>query len=617
MLLILISFTSFFYKKYSILFINFILLGWIYYQQHNQIPKNHFQNLVLENNYYKALIIEKGKVSENGFTSFLTEIQSTFNDSLAINTSGKSIIYLKDVVGLLPGTTIIFKKNFDTIPTPKNPYAFDYAHYLKRKKIYHHIFLKNFKIIQSSQWNFFIFCNYIRGKIIQKIELQYGRNDTTGIIKAMLLGEKHDLSFDLKQYYSKTGTMHLLAISGLHTGIIYGCFYLFLYFFTFLPKGNVFRIVISVLLLWLYASITGFSTSVCRATLMITLFQIAHLLNRDTHSLHTLSLSAFILLLINPNFLFDVGFQLSYSAVLSILVFFPYLQNLIRFRYAIIRFYYHAILISIIATIGTLPFTLYYFNSFPSLFLISNLIITPLFGFIMGLGLMVLFFLIFSIRISFLETLFFEIISLMNDFISWIYHLNLQMEFIHFSKSQIFLSYLVIINFYLFLERKKYFYLYISCSLLLNVQFIHIYKKIIHYKTSEFLIFHSPKNSIIGIKSGEKLTIFSEKIISKKDYHYILRPYVINQFINQIDYLHLYDSINDSYIKTKNIFHFKHQTIWINPSKQIFRNDDYVFISNFNLLGIKQKNVITNRYHILDSIYQIPKKGAFRLQISF
>ncbi|APD07484.1 ComE operon protein [Flavobacteriaceae bacterium UJ101] len=617
-LLISITLISFLLKQYLILFINFIFIGWIYFQQYNQIPKNHFQNTSLKNSYCKALIIEKGSLSESGFSSFQAEIQSVFNDSIAINTSGKAILYIKDSVGLLPNTTLIFKNDFDSIPTSKNPYAFDYANFLKKKKIYHHIFTQNIKQIPSSNLNFFAYCHYTRYKIIQKIEKKYGHHNEVSIMKAMLLGEKDHLSFNLKQHYSKTGTMHLLAISGLHTGIIYGCLYLLLYFLTFLPKGTILRITISLLLLWLYASLTGFSASVCRASLMITIYQLSTLLNRDTNSIHTICLSACILLIINPNFLFDVGFQLSYSAVLSILLFFPYFQNSITFQHPILRFYYHATLISIIATIGTLPLSLYYFNSFPTLFLVSNLVITPLFSIIIGLGLIVILFLLLDIPFSFIEILFFKVLSLMNSFISWGYDLNLQIETIYFSKTQVALSYLVIFSFYFFLKRKKYLYLYGICILLLGIQSIYIYQKITRYTISEFIIFDSYKNPIIGIKKGNKLTIFSEHDISTKEYYYILHPYITYQFISHIQYHHLNDTIQIPYLKTKNIFQFKNQIIWINPPKQIANKKDYIFITDLNLLkNIDKKNVITHRYHISDSIYQTPKKGAFRLQISF
>ncbi len=609
---------SFIIKKPFILFFNFILLGWLSVQNYNQIPKNHYQNVLLENSYCEALIVEKGKTSQNNFTSFQVEIQSVFNDSICIQSSGRALVYLKDSIRLLPNTTILFKNVLDSIPTPKNPYSFDYASFLKRKRIYHQAFLHDFMLSPSLNWNFIAFSNNIREKITEKIELRYGKNEESTIVKAMLLGEKDDLTFAVKQSYSKTGTMHLLAISGLHTGIIYGCFYFALYFLTFLPKGKTLQIVSSILLLWGYASITGFSASVCRASLMITLFQLSHLLNRDTNSVHTICVSAFILLIVNPNFLFDVGFQLSYSAVLSIILFFPYFQNSITFRYTILRYYYHAILISIIATFGTLPLTLYYFNSFPTLFLISNVVITPLFGFIMSFGLIILVLLLLQIQFPFLEFLFLEVISFMNSFISLAYNLDLHIETIYFSAIQVVLSYFILIAFYFFLKRKKYIYIYISCGLLLSVQCVYLYHKVMRYHLSEFIIFDSYKNPVIGIKEANKLMIFSENDISKKDYYYILYPYITHQYINQVHYYHLKDSFEGFFIKTKNIFQFKNQIIWINPPNAITKEEGYVFVSDSKLLKKRfKKNVITNRYHISDSIYQIPKKGAFRLQVSF
>ncbi len=609
---------SFLFKTYFLLLLNFIALGWITFQSYNQIPENHFQNISLKDRYCKAILIQKGKESEKKFTAFTAEIQLVFNDSVSIETSGKALLYLKDASDLSPNDIIIFKNTFDSIRTSKNPYTFDYASFLARKRIYRQAFINHFTSSSVSENQFLPYFLSFREQLVQKIELTYGKNEETHVMKALLLGEKSDLSFDLKQSYAKTGTMHLLAISGLHTGIFYSLLYFFLYFFRFFSYGKVVQIILSLLLLWGYASITGFSASVCRAGLMITLYQLTLLFKREPDSIHILCLSAFLLLLINPNFLFEVGFQLSYSAVLFMVLFFPYFQNVIPIKNRLFRFYYQATVISILATLGTLPLTLYYFNSFPTLFLLSNLVITPLFGFVIGLGIIVLALLLFSVSVSFLEDAFFTVIKFMNHFISWIHHLNFQIEAIYFSKDQVILLYGVLFIFYLFFKRKKYLYAYIACCFISCIQLLYFQEKTTHYKTQEFIIFDSYQNAIIGVKNRDTLDIFSQKDLSKKEYHYIIEPYLTHQFIRTPRYYTLQDSIHSSYIKTEHIFYFQNHTIWIDPPKFIGNDDDYIFVLNPKTRNQNfKKNVITHRYHISDSIYQTVKNGAFRLQVSF
>lgn len=617
-LLVGITSFSFLLKKYFLLLLNFVILGWITFQHYNRIPENYFRNITLEDSYCKAILLKKGRETEKNFTSFTAEIQMVFNDSATIKTSGHTLLYLKKASGLLPNDVIFFKNNFDSIRTPKNPYAFNYASFLANKRIYSQAFIQDFTTSVVPEKYFSGYFLSFREKVVQKINGIYGKNNETDVMKALLLGEKSDLSFDLKQSYAKTGTMHLLAISGLHTGIIYSFFYFFLYFFRFLPYGKSIQIITSLVLLWLYASITGFSASVCRASLMITLFQLTILFKRDADSMHILCLSAFILLCINPNFLFDVGFQLSYSAVLFIVLLFPYFQNGISIKNRFLRFYYHATVISILATLGTLPLTLYYFNSFPTLFLLSNLIITPLFGFIIGLGIIVLVLLLFSVSIPFLSDGFFMIIKFMNYFVSCIHHFDFQIENIYFSKWYVILLYGVLFLFYLFLQRKKYFYGYVACGFIIGIQFLYFQEKINHYKIQEFIVFDSYQNAILGVKHHDTLDIFSQKKFSKKEYEYIIKPYITHQFIHTIRHYKLHDSVSIPYTKTPHIFNFKNHRVWIDPPNFMGKEDDYIFTLNYKNLNLKsKKNVITHRYHISDSIYQTVKNGTFRLQVSF
>lgn len=191
--------------------------------------------------------------------------------------------------------------------------------------------------------------------------------------------------------YSKTGTMHVLSVSGMHVGIV---FLVLSFLFKPLDKFHAlsyFRIFLIVPAIWFYAMISGFSSPVCRAALMISLVVIGKVLHRNLNSYHIIAISAFFLLLYNPFFLFDVGFQLSYLAVFGLVYFHPKLYQLFHFHNKIFDYLWSYCALSIAAQLATFPLGLYYFHQFPLYFLLSNLLILLPVTLIMYLGILLLF----------------------------------------------------------------------------------------------------------------------------------------------------------------------------------------------------------------------------------
>ncbi len=617
-LLLFINWVGFLFKKNFIFYFSFIIIGIVSYENYNKLPENHFKNVLNSKSDFEALIIDKGKTTEKGTTSYIGEINKVIYDSTSIETTGKIILYIKDSTQLKPNESVLFKGQIDSIRQSNNPYTFDYKKFLKNKKIYHSAYLKDYKIIKAEHWNVLAIINNFKNAIINKIINKYGENNEVGILKAMILGDKNTLSKKLKKEYSKTGTMHLLAISGLHTGIIYSIVYLLCFFIELLPRGKVFRIITSLVILWIYASITGFSSSVCRASLMISLLQITLLIKRDVNTIHILSLSAVLILIINPNNLFDVGFQLSYSAVGSILLFFPLLKNMIPMNNIILRYYYNSFLITLIATLGTLPLSIFYFNSFPTSFLITNLIIAPLFVIVMILGLLLIISLILNIDIYIINLLYFESIQCMNQIIKWSYNLHFHIENICISKLECSLIFGIIITAYLSMLRKKYSYLYIMSIFIVSLQLTNYFNRLYRNNYSELIVFDNYNNLTLGVKYYDTIKIFSQFEISQNSKDYILEPYITYNFIKKIEYYNLSKIIMTPFIKTKNILKFKNYTFYINTKKTLKNDNEFHIVSDLKLIRkLNKKNVITNRYYVSDSIYQTPKKGAFRLQIPF
>nr|WP_255489729.1 ComEC/Rec2 family competence protein [Dysgonomonas sp. 25] len=198
------------------------------------------------------------------------------------------------------------------------------------------------------------------------------------LLAALTVGYQDALSDDLKQSFRATGTVHVLAVSGLHVGIIY---LMIAFSLGFIPRTSRFyrlRPALIILLLWVYAFICGLSPSVTRASLMLSVLCIAELVNRRSYSIHALYIAAFFILLHNPFSLFQVSFQLSFASVLGILYLHPKLAHLFNSKNKAVRYLWNAFTLSCVAQLATFPLCLYYFGTFPTYFFITNLLVVPL-----------------------------------------------------------------------------------------------------------------------------------------------------------------------------------------------------------------------------------------------
>lgn len=220
----------------------------------------------------------------------------------------------------------------------------------------------------------------------RELDKQSLKPNEIAFLKAIFLGQRQDISFDIYEDYSKAGAIHILAISGLHIGILVMLFQLILRPILYFRYGKFIRITLILVVLWSFAIITGLSASVLRAVTMFSLFVIAQGLKRPTKPLNSLAISAFILLLIKPEFCFDVGFQLSYAAVAAIVIIKPVLDACWTLRNTVASFFLDLLKVSIAAQIGILPLSLYYFHQFPGLFFLTNMVIIPALMLVLGLG---------------------------------------------------------------------------------------------------------------------------------------------------------------------------------------------------------------------------------------
>lgn len=411
---------------------------------------------------------------------------------------------------------IITSGTLNEVNGVKNPFQFNYKKYLARKNIYRQLTIKKeqYKVLKTEINSLNGYAHKIRNKISKSLKKSGFNSKTLSIINALLLGKRQEVSKEIIENYTKAGAIHILAISGLHIGII-------LLFLNFILKpieklknGANIKLVLCVLLLWCFAFLAGLSASVVRAVTMFTAVAISYLGNRKTNVFQNLLVSIFFLLLFNPYYLFDVGFQLSYLAVFFIVWLQPILENLWQPKLKIVKYLWQIVTVSTTAQMGVLPLSLYYFHQFPSLFFITNLVVIPFLGFILSFGIIVIILSVLNIVPEFLITGYEFIIQKMNLFIGWVAQQeSFLFENISFSGYKMIASYLFLISLVCFLKKKSLKTLQLALFSLLLIQTVFIYEKWKSNSSKEIVIFNKHNSTLIGKRNGNQLTLFSNDSI--------------------------------------------------------------------------------------------------------
>jgi competence protein ComEC len=299
--------------------------------------------------------------------------------------SGKIIIYLKKSDSICPlnykAMIQIPASNIKAISPPQNPDEFNYKRYLAFRHIHHQVYLQSEQLTLIKGVDEFSIREsvYELQQYFRKILATYvGNNSQKGIAQALLYGNDDEIDDETMQAYAHTGTLHVLAVSGMHVGIIFMLLNKLLIFVERLKRGKYIKAAAILIILWTYSMLCNLSPSILRATVMFTFIIASDVLKRNSNIYNTLAASALFLMLFDVNYIASVGFQLSYMAVLGIVFLQPYIYNWYTAPNTFMDQVWKISSVSIAAQIATMPIGMLYFHQFPFCFLFSNLIIIPL-----------------------------------------------------------------------------------------------------------------------------------------------------------------------------------------------------------------------------------------------
>ena len=349
----------------------------------------HPSNFSAENSKMKIVLLERWKptLKNNRFTAEIYNL----NDK---TTTGKILVnFRKDKTTIEPiiGMKLAVYAKVIPLQKPLNPDQFDYGTFLKNKSIYGQLYIddSNFSVFTATEKNLYYYSAIFRNRVIENLKNSGFNQKELSVVHALILGQRQDLDPSVLQNYQYAGAIHILSVSGLHVGFVV----LFLsYFLNFLPNSNrfrVFKVVTIILTLWCFALVAGFTPSVVRSVTMFSFVAIGMYMRRKTYVFYTFYCSIFLILLFEPSFLFDVGFQLSYLALFFILWLQPEFAKIWQPKNKIFSHLWDVLTITFAAQLGTMPLSLYYFHQFPGLFFVTNLLIMFLITIIMGVGLFV------------------------------------------------------------------------------------------------------------------------------------------------------------------------------------------------------------------------------------
>ena len=492
----------------------------------------------IENNTKISAIIRLVDIPEIRTTStrVAAEISMVQVDNEWKQVNEKTLLYFSTSDSLSKNLTygdiIAIKAQFKSPPGEQNPYQFNYKAYLEKKDIHRVAFVSsaNWFRVGNKQKRAYALSLKLRNSLMHLYTKVGIEGENLAVLTALTMGYKNLLDQETRKAFTASGAMHILAVSGLHVGVLFATLSLLLFFLNSSSRGRIIKALILIVFLWFYAYFTGLSPSVVRASLMFSLVTLGTAFSRKTNIYNTLSASAFVILALNPMLITEVGFQLSYSAVLSIVFFYPHIYKVIYVKNRLLNSVWQLLAVSLAAQLGTFALGLFYFNQFSNLFLFTNLYAIPLATVAIYASVALL---LLGSFIPFLGVFFGWVLNHTLSALSYLVHFTENIPYstsegVFISATQAIVLTLALLMLALLLQHRKVQYLFImlACFLILFIE--QSVRYIIQNEESEMVVFADSHKSILGFRNGLNLTLFTTDTLncSASDFNFTLGGYL-------------------------------------------------------------------------------------------
>ena len=539
----------------ALLTLLFFLLGFIRFNQVYELSSaQHFSRQRLtKTSVFEAEITDMPVIKKERVKVQLKILKAGHENAASATADGNLLAYI-DLDSLSQslsyGDRIIFQGKPTQIRPPGNPEAFDYRKYLHTQNIHYQLFVSGENWTKSKTTGGIYVQRQafkMRKKFLKILRKYLPDSETFSVGSALILGYKDEMDEDIRTAYAQTGAMHVLAVSGLHVGLIYLIIAkLFdLIFGTYRRKMRFIKALTCLVGLWLFAMLTGMSPSVMRASVMFSVIIVAGLVRRNNRIYNSLCISALFLLLLNPFMILSVGFQLSYLAVTGIVYFQPRIYALLICENKFTDFLWQLCSVSVAAQLVTLPLSLYYFHQFPVYFWASGLIVVPAASLILSGGLLLFFFeTLLSSFVPFIATaigfLLYWLIFIVNFCIK-------SLQFVPGSVIEgIWISGFVMLTLYvvmLFLVKgintRKGKYLTAGTAILAMVFILTAFEKSKFINNRQIIVYDVYKNSLIDFIDNNTAYSLISKDLKDKSYGFAVKNYHYAQDVHKSEVINI------------------------------------------------------------------------------
>ena len=426
--------------------------------------------------------------------------------------------------------SILLPDKWQPIKNAGNPFEFDYAAFCRRNGIYYQqtCSVNDIRLYGAADPAAATFIDKCRDWCMQQLDRYITDAKTKGLIQAMLLGDEINLDEDLRQSYSETGIVHIIAISGGNVAIFFIVISWLLWWLRH-KKHLWIKYAIALPLVWVYVLMAGAAPSAIRAAIMFSLLAFSVLLQKNNNSLNQLFATAFLLLCAQPSWLFSLGFQLSFVAVLSLILFYKWIYQWLSPANFIIRQLWSVVAASLAAEILVAPLVVYYFHNFPLLFIVANVAAYLFMGVVLVLGIAI-------IALSFIPAVAGAIgictvwlVTVFDKLVTWLQGLNpVSFHFLMLTDIELLLLYVVIIGLVLFFIKKRTGALFMglisACFLLLsfcNDEWTRLHQQ-------KLVVYNTAKTNHIELITGKTYQVLNSDTSAVKKIAYTVKPAHIN-----------------------------------------------------------------------------------------
>jgi competence protein ComEC len=597
--------------KSSLVFHVFIIAGSLFYINNNPLcSQNHFSKG--DNDILIGTVLEYPKTRNR--TKTILKIEATCEGSNCKKANGTLLVYFPKgdttVLNIAPGTKLSFKGAIVGIKARANPKTFDFKSYLFYRKVHHQIYLKSaldYKIL--SYYNLGLIRNYAqksRSYLLNVLAKYITDPNRRSVVSAMVLGYRNQLNDEVYSKFTNSGAVHVLAVSGLHVGIVIG---IFIFFFNkWKSKSKTAKLIqtfFPILIVWFYALMTGAAPAVLRASLMFSVWQIGRAWFSYYKSYNIMAFCGLLMLIYDPYLIFQASFQFSFISLLSILYFQPIISKLIIPKTRTMKFIWNMANVALAAQILVFPITLYFFHKFPTYFVITGIFAVPLAIIILVVGLMLLVVHFIPVLNIIAAKALNLLLALFLGIIDGIENLPFSsIDGVWISLPQTLLMYVFVLSLMAYLYKKRYNYLVFmglaSMGIItaIGINFIN------ENQQREVIVYDSYKGSIIDFIVNRTAHTFQSSKITDTDLAYICTNYRNYRGVRNVRDVFLHPNysgplkVEDRYVQVDD----KQFSIIDKETKRFYPYADYYIITNGYKAIPKQLKIYNdNAIIILDS----------------